>query len=468
MTVEANSAQPAGMKWLFIIWLGQMVSGIATSTTYYAFPLWISEKSHASGSALAFWEAFFFGSYLFFVLFASFFIDRFPRKIMMLACDIILLLATAILLILEVTGQLAIWHLYLNAILQGLAYAFRLPSYSSVITIMVSRKQYVRANGMLSVLYDAPEIFGPVLAGLLYLSLGLTGILVLNLIAFGLSIAALLFAEIPPTPQTDEGDSSHASILKEASYGIRYILRRPGLLGVQLIFLFGNFFSGIALSVTALYTMITLRTGGNVELAGSLQSAGALAAVIVGAYLSIFGGIKKPVRAILLGWIISSMFGLTLLGIGQIFVIWLIAKTIDSIFNPIVDVAINNFLQVKVPPDVQGRVFSASEFLAQVPFLVTPFLAGFLGDNVFEPAMRSGGALTNLFGWLVGIGPGSGYGLMMVLCGLGGMLVGLWGFLASAIRDVDKNLPDYTIPPPVGLVRRERVVAANTEATTKE
>jgi MFS family permease len=468
MDTEVSATRQNGMKGLFIIWLGQMVSGTATTTTFYAFPLWISEKSGASGSALAFWEAFFFASYLFCVLFALFFIDRYPRKAMMLAYDLILMLATAILLVLQTTGKLQIWHLYLNAILQGLGDAFRLPSYSSVITLLLPRKQYVRANGMLSVLYETPEIFGPLLAGLLYISIGLTGILVINLLSFIISIAALLSADIPPVPQTPDSESSHAGFFKEAMYGIRYILRRPGLLGVQLIFLFGNFFSGIALSVTALYTLIALRTDGNVEIVGVLQSGGALAAVLVGALLSIFGGIKQPVRTILLGWIISSLFGLTLLGIGQVFVIWLIAKVIDSIFNPIVNVAINDFLQVKVPPYVQGRVFSASEFLAQVPFLVTPFLAGFLGDKVFEPAMRSGGALTNLFGWLVGIGPGSGYGLMILLCGLGGTLVGLWGFLASAIRDVDKNLPDYVAPPPVGLVRRERPVTGSPEAIIKE
>ena len=468
MDTEVNTTRPNGMKGLFIIWAGQLVSGIATSTTFYAFPLWISEKSGARGGALAFWEAFYFASYLFCVFFALFFIDRYPRKIMMLAYDLILMLATAILLTLQTTGHLQIWHLYLNAILQGIGEAFRLPSYSSVITLLVPRKQYIRANGLLSVLYETPEIFGPLLAGLLYLSVGLTGILIINLLSFFVSIAALLSADVPPVPQTPDSESSHAGLLREALYGIRYILKRPGLLGIQLIFLFGNFFSGIALSVTALYTLIALRTGGNVEIVGVIQSGGALAAVVVAALLGIFGGIKQPVRTILLGWIISSLFGLTLLGIGQIFIVWLIAKVIDAIFNPIVNVAIDGFLQIKVPPYVQGRVFAANEFLAQVPFLVTPFLAGFLGDKVFEPAMRSGGALTNLFGWLVGTGPGSGYGLMMVLCGLGGTLVGLWGFLASAIREVDKNLPDYVAPPPIGMVRRGKPITTHAGAKVKE
>ena len=465
MTTEVNSRRPNGMNGLFIIWLGQMISGIATTTTFYSLPFWITERTGASGSALSYWESFFFASYLFFVLFALFFIDRFPRKAMMLLYDFLLMSATAILLALEISGKLEIWHIYLNAVIQGVGYAFRLPTYSSVITVLVPRKQYVRANGMLSLLYDIPEIFGPVLAGLLFLTLGVKGILAINLISFVFSIGALLFVEIPPTPHTPEGELSHAGLFKEAMYGIRYILKRPGLLGIQLVFFFGNIFSGIALSVTALYTMITLRTGGNVEIAGTVQSAGALAAVLAALFLSIFGGIKRPVNAILFGWIISSLFGLTLLGIGQVLLIWVIAKVVDSVFNPIVDVAMNNFLQTKVPPDLQGRVFSASDFIAQVPFLVTPFLAGYFGDKIFEPAMQTGGALVNTFGWLVGTGPGAGYGLMIFLCGIGGTLVGAIAYFSPAIRNIDQTLPDYEIPPPVGLVRRTQPIPVRQEKT---
>ena len=463
MAVEVNSQRPNGMQGLFIIWLGQMVAGIATSMALFAQIHWISKETGASGTALGYWESFYFAAYLFFVLFALFFIDRYPRKTMMLLYDFLLLSATAVLLVLESSGSLKTWHIYLNAVIQGVGYAFRLPTYSSVITILVPRRQYVRANGMLSLLYDTPEIFGPLLAGLLYATLGLKGILAINLISFVFSIGALLFVHIPPTPDTL--DFSHTGLFKEAIYGIKYILKRPGLLGIQMIFFFGNIFSGIALSYTALYTMVALRAGGNIELADSVQSAGAWAAVVAGLAISVLGGIKRPVNAILLGWILSSLFGLTLLGIGQIFIIWVVAKVIDSFFNPVVDVAINKFIQMKVPPDIQGRIFAAGDFIAQVPFLFTPLLAGFFGDKVFEPAMQNG-VWANTFGWLVGTGPGAGYGLMIFLCGIGGTLVGVWGYLSPAIRNADQNMPDIVLPPPIGLVRRERTLPSNEKPQT--
>jgi hypothetical protein len=257
--------------------------------------------------------------------------------------------------------------------------------------------------------------------------------------------------------------------LNEAIYGIKYILQRPGLLGLQLIFFTGNIFSGIALSVAALYPMILLRTGHNTEVLGTVQAAGALASVLAGILLTTWGWIKRPARIIILGWLLSSFFSMTLLGIGQVLVIWLIAIIVDSFFDPVVNVSMDAFLQTKIPPDLQGRVFSASDFIAQAMIPFTPLLAGYFGDQVFEPAMRTGGSLVDTFGWLVGTGPGSGFGLLILLCGVGGTLVGLSGYLIPSIRNIDQLLPDFRRIPPVRVMKRFASVRTrkNTRKTRK-
>jgi len=444
--------RPRGMWGLFIIWFGQMISGVASSTTFFALPNWILLNTDISGSALSMWESIFFGSYLAVILFAGVLIDRYNRKMMMLVYDFMSLSAIAILLVLQSSGVLNIWHIYISAVFQGVGFAFQSPSYSAAITTMVPRKQYVRANSFISLLDNAPGILGPVLAVFLINFIGLGGILALNLLSFVVSIGALLFVEIPPTPHTAEGEMSHSKFWKEVLFGIKYLLERPGLLGVQLVFLFGNFFSGIAMSVTALYTMIFLRTGGDPNAAGTIQSVGAMAAVLVGLILTAYGRIRRPIRVILFGWILSSLFGVTLLGVGQFMWIWLIAVVIDSSFEPVINVSIETFLQTKIPPDLQGRVFAASDFLAQVMIPLAPLMAGFFGEKIFEPAMRDGGLLVDSFGWLVGTGPGSGFGLMILLCGIGGTLIGVFGYLTPSIRNVNRIIPDYELhPQPVNI-----------------
>ncbi len=442
-----------------------MVSGTASSIAFFALPAWILSRTGSSGNALGSWESLYFGAYLLVILFAGVFVDRYPRKAMMLVYDVLSLTAAVILLILERANMLAIWHLYLAAIFQGVGYAFQSPSYSAAITTMVSKKHFVRANGFIALLDSAPGIVGPILAVLLFRNIGLGGILLLNLVSYAVSITALLIVDVPVTPHTQEGESARSQFLKEAMYGIRYILRRPGLLGLQLIFFFGNFFSGIALSVTSLFTMVSLRTGGDPSNAGTAQSAAAFAALASGIFLTAVGGIRRPVRAILLGWILSSFFGLTLLGIGQLLIFWVIAAVMDAVFEPVVNVSMDSFLQTKIPPDVQGRVFAASEFLAQAMIPFTPLVAGFLGEGIFEPAMQEGGQLVRYFGWIVGTGPGSGFGLMIFLCGMAGTLVGLSGYLVRAIRDVDVTLPDFDTLPKIPNPVQPEVPAKKKRAT---
>lgn len=454
------------MKGLFIIWLGQFVSGVASSITAVALPIWIFSVT-GSGMSVGLLEFFFFGSYLLVILFAGVIIDRYNRKMMMLVYDFTSLSALTVLIVLQSLGELEVWHLYLASIIQGVGFAFQSPSYTAAISIMVPQKEYIRANGLMSLLNDGPDVFGPLLAGSLYLVFGLQGVLALNLLALVCSIGTLLFVEIPATPETAEGKRSHSKFLREVLYGIKYIFRRPGLLGLQLVFSMGNLFSGIALSIAAIYPMILLRSGGDTQAVGIVQSAGALSAVLAGIFLTTWGRIKRPVHVILLGWILSSIFGLIFLGIGQTFIIWVIAMVINSAFEPVVNVSMDSFMQTRVPPDVQGRVFSASDFIAQMMIPLTPLLAGLFGDRIFEPAMQPGGALVETFGWLVGVGPGAGFGLLILLCGIGGALVGLSGYVVKDILNLDGQSPDYQRENPVAVTPPSQPALATSEVIRK-
>ena len=207
------------MKGLFIIWLGQLISGIASSITTVALPIWIFGLT-GSGTAVGLLEFFFFGSYLLAVLFAGVLIDRYNRKMMMLVYDFTSLSATAILLVLQSSGTLDVWHLYVAAVFQGVGFAFQSPSYSAAIATMVPQKQYVRANGLMSILNDGPEVFGPLIAGALYLLTGLEGVLAINLLAFVISIGHCCSWKCPKHHRHGRGNSHTASSLRKSCMGL--------------------------------------------------------------------------------------------------------------------------------------------------------------------------------------------------------------------------------------------------------
>ena len=138
-------------------------------------------------------------------------------------------------------------------------------------------------------------------------------------------------------------------------------------------------------------------------------------------------------------------FGMFLFGLGRSLPVWVITSFFAALINVCINASNQSIWQAKVPPDVQGRVFSARRMIAQVVGPVGILLAGPLADRIFEPAMREGGSLTGTFGWLVGIGPGAGMALLTVICGILIMIIAATAYRVYAIRNAEDILPDHDV-----------------------
>jgi DHA3 family macrolide efflux protein-like MFS transporter len=422
-----------------IVWLGQIVSVLATNMSAFGVTIWAFERT-GSATVLALMQVCFITPFLALSPFAGVMVDRYNRKLMMMVSDLVAVLATAAILVLVGLGRLEYWHLYITSAIQGLGNTFQWPAYSAAITTMVPKEQYGRANGMMSLVEVGPGVLAPLLAGALLPFIQLTGILAIDVVTFFIAIGALLVVAVPQPRRTAEGEAGQGGVLKEAAYGFQYIFRRPSLLGLQLIFFFANLFDGIGLTLLA--PMILSRTGNNSVALGSVQSAAAIAGVVGGLIMSAWGGFKRRVHGVLLGWIFSSL-GAVLFGMSRNLAQWIPAAVGFALFGALVNPSNQAIWQAKVAPDVQGRVFSARRLIAWFASPISPLIGGTLADYVLEPAMASRAGLARVFGGLFGTGPGSGMGLLISICGVGAALVGLSGYLFPAVRDAEDRLPDH-------------------------
>ena len=434
-----NTNRPTGMFGFTIVWLGQIVSVLATNMSAFALTIWVFQKT-GSATALGLMQVFFITPLLVITPFAGVLVDRHNRKLMMMVSDLTAGLATISILILQAVGILEVWHLYAAAVFQGLGNAFQWPAYSAAISTMIPKEKYGRANGMMSLIEVGPGVLAPMLAGALLPLIGLTGILSLDVTTFVLAVLVLLFVHIPQPPRTEEGAQAQGNIFKEALFGFRYIFARPSLLGLQLVFFVGNLCSGIAYTVLA--PMILLRTGNDAVSLGLVQSAGAIGGVVGGIAMSAWGGFKRKVHGVLAGWMVSSFF-FALMGLGTWVPFWVATNALSALFIPLINGSNQAIWQTKVAPDVQGRVFSARTLIAWMTNPISPLIAGTLADFVLEPAMRTSSVLSSAFGWLVPPGPGAGMGLLIFFSCLGGILAGLAGYFIHPIRHAEDILPDH-------------------------
>ena len=431
------------MRAFVIVWIGQIVSVLASSMSHFGLTIWMYQQTE-SATAMGLMQVFFITPFLLLSPLAGVMVDRYNRKLMMMVSDLAAIIATGGIFLLLALGRLEFWHLYVAAVLNGIGNTFQWPAYSAAITTMVPKAQYGRANGLMSLMEAGPGVLAPMLAGALLPIIGLQGILTIDVLTFLFAIGALLMVSVPQPARTAEGAEGRGSLLHEAAYGFRYIFKRPSLLGLQLIFFFGNLFFGIAFTVLA--PMVLARTASNSVIFGLVESAGAIGGVAGGLIMSAWGSLKRGVYGVLGGWLLSAV-GLILIGLGQGVNLWLPAAFLTALVSPLVNTSNQAIWQAEVAPDVQGRVFSARRLIAWFTNPISPIIAGTTADFVLEPAMRGGGALPAMFGGLVGTGPGSGMSLLMVFCGLFCLFVPVIGYLIPAIRNAETLLPDYQQAP---------------------
>jgi MFS family permease len=432
------------MRDFTVVWFGQVVSLMGTAMTGFALTVWAWQTT-GSATALALVGLFTFGPTVLFSPIAGALVDRWNRKLVLALSDLASGLSTIVIFILYASGQLQIWHLYVAGAFSGIFQAFQWPAYSAAITLMVPKAQYGRANGMVSLAESGSGILAPVMAGALIAVAGLPAVLIIDIVTFVFAVGAVLIVRIPQPPVTEAGLEGKGSLLQESAYGFRYIFKRRSLLGLQLVFFCGNLMSTFGFTVLA--AMLLARTGSNTAVLGGVESAAALGGVAGGLLISAWGGPRRKVHGVLLGWCLNGLLGPLLLGLGQSLPMWLAGAFLGAMVAPLINSSNQAIWMAKVAPDVQGRVFSVRRLIAQITAPLAMLMAGPLADRVFEPAMQPGGSLAPVFGGLVGVGPGAGMGLMLVIAGLLSAAVGLAGYAFPAVRNAERLLPDHDAQP---------------------
>lgn len=443
-TTGVRSRRPQGMTAFTIVWFGQVVSLVGTAMTGFALTLW-AYRTTGLATALSMVAFFGFAPMIVMSPIAGVLVDRWNRKWTMALSDLASALGTLTILILFASGHLQLWHLYVIGGLTAVFQSFQWPAYSAAISMMVPKTQYQRASGMISMAESGSGIAAPILAGAL---IGIVGferlwvIFAIDLVTFVIALSTLVAVTIPNPPKTVP--EKEESFLRQSTFGFRYIWSHRPLFNLQMMFFVSNLLA--SLCVTILPAMILARTGNNSTVLATVQSASAVGGVIGGAALTAWGGPKRKVDGVLLGMVFASLFGTVVLGLGRSLPVWAAGGFMSMLFLPMLNGSNQAIWQSKVPPSLQGRVFSTRLIIAQVTAPIAMLASGPLADKVFGPSMLTSGSLAPVFGWLTGTGTGTGISLMFVLFGLAGAAAGMAGYLIPSVRNVERLIPDHDTP----------------------
>jgi MFS family permease len=402
------------MRKFTVLWLGQVISLLGSAMTWFGFTIWAWERT-GKASALATISFFAFLPTVFFAPIAGVLVDRWNRKLVMLLSDLATAVGTLTIFLIYTFGDLQIWHIYVVSIAAGFFTAFQYPAYAAAVATMLSKEDYARASGMLGAARALSGILAPIFAAALLGWIGLSGIMMIDLGTFLFAFLTVILIYIPQPKQTAVGLQSKGTLWQEIFFGFRYINKRQSLRSLTGLFMLAGIF--LAIGATLMAPLVLSQTQNNESALAAVQSTGAIGGMVGGVILSLWGGTKRRVHTILIGGAGACLLGMLWLGVSRVILFWAIGSFFFAFFEPFVEGGNLAIWQSKVEADVQGRVFSARQLLVQVPYLSGILISGYLAEA---------SAISNV----------------LIVAGLAGALVFMFGYLVSHVREAEALLPD--------------------------
>jgi MFS transporter, DHA3 family, macrolide efflux protein len=431
-------AEPKSMRTFFIIWIGQVISMLGSSMTGFALGVWIFDQTgQATPFALVVLSSTIPRILLLPV--AGSIADRWNRKALMIIADTASAITTLIIFLLVTTGRIEIWHIYVLAAVGSSFGAFQEPAYSASIVMLVPKKALTRANGLIQLGQALEMVISPILAGILFVAIGVRGVIMIDFVTYFFALFALLIVRIPqPAAVVEHKEGKKSRLWEDIRFGWQYLVARSGLFILLLYFSMVNFLLNFAAVLMA--PLILSRHTAAVF--GSIQTVWGLGMLVGSIIMSSWKGPKHRVPA-LIGFIALSGLGLAVTGLRPSPIVIAGGMFFAMIFIPLASGLSQTIFQTKVAPEVQGRVFSMRAMISRSMMPLAFLLAGPMADYIFEPMMAVDGRLASTFiATLLETGAGRGVGLMFVLAGLAAIIVSGLIFTNPRVRMLEDELPD--------------------------
>ncbi|HOU13643.1 MAG TPA: MFS transporter [Anaerolineae bacterium] len=346
----------------FTIWSGQAVSLLGSSLAGFALVWWLASMSK-SATVLA-------GATLMMILpqvvlgpLMGALVDRWNRRIVMMAVDGGIALLSLGLAGLFWAGRARFGHVYVVMLLRAVGQVIHMLAMQAATPLMVPDRHLARVAGMNQTLQGGMNIVSPPLGALLVSVVPIEAVLLLDMATALVAVLPLCWIAIPAPractqPASTAGEAARKiSVWGEMREGWRFVWGWPGLLIILALAATLNFFGVPALSFMPLLVTNHFQLGA-LEL-GWLQTAVGIGVVGGGLALSAWGGGRSRIVTMLSALVVQGV-GVLLMGgaPANAFAIALVGNLLCGLARPVIDGLMFAILQSLVPSEMLGRVFS--------------------------------------------------------------------------------------------------------------
>lgn len=270
---------PRGSLWrdgnFLTLWGGQALSQFGAQIFELALPVLAVLLLHATEAQVGYLNAAAMAAFLVVGLPAGAWIDRMRKRHVMIWADGVRALALAAIPLLHAFGHLEMWHLYVVALIVGVATVFFDVSYQSIVPSLVRAHQIAEANGKLETTQQLAGLSGPAIAGGLVAVLSAPLAIAATVGTYLASMIALAFTRDHEQLRAPE---DHAPLHREIAEGLRWVFGNSLLRRIVATTGISNLFSTFVFTLMPIYYLRIL--GFTPELMGLLFSLGAVGGLL--------------------------------------------------------------------------------------------------------------------------------------------------------------------------------------------
>ncbi|WP_457099583.1 MFS transporter [Microbacterium sp. P5_E9] len=374
--------KPKGSLWrdrnFLTLWSGQALSQFGSQITGLALPVLAVLILDANEWEIGVLGASEFAAFLVVGLPAGAWIDRMRKRHVMIWADAVRAVALGALPILAAFGALEIWHMYLVALIMGVATVFFDVSNQSFIPSLVRSDQIAEANGKLQATEQLAHLAGPAAGGWLIGVFTAPIAIIIDAGTYVASFFTLLFTKDHEKLRSPE---DHAPLLKEIGEGLRWVFGNPLLRRIVGTTGVANFFGTISQTLLPIFVLRELGlTPAMFGLVFSISAIGGLLGAIATPRIVARIGEARAIPLSAIGFCLVPFFLPAISLVPELAFPFLVIQFFFASFTVLLyNITQVTFRQRITPPRLLGRMNASVRFVVWGVMPIAALLAGALG-----------------------------------------------------------------------------------------
>ena len=405
----------SGMKKFLLLWIGELISSIGGGLTSFGLGVYVFQKT-GSAAGMALVTLLGFLPTLLFTVPAGVLADRYDRRVLMMIGDGCSGLGILYIFLCMLHGEANLVQISIGVFVSAIFSSLLDPSYRATITDLLSKEEFSKASGLVSLAGSARYLFSPVIAGLLLAYHDISLLLLIDISTFFVTITTTFIVRRGIKAKQPTEKQSFLESMKE---GWRAIHIEKGVFVLVLCSSLITLFLG-TLQILVEPMILSFSDSKVLGIVETLCASGMLVSgILLGGF-----GIKKEYGKVLQ----ISFFMAGIFMIGMSIFENLVSISIFGFFFfatlPLCNNCMDYLCRTNIPDALQGRAWGFIGFLSQLGYVLAYAVSGLAADGI---------------GSLSGMGVGRGAAMMIGISGVFLSLVAVTFLHFPSIRELEKR-----------------------------